>query len=91
MVYPKETRGGHGNQETKVLFWVLFLREAQLAGPDYRLGPPLDLELPENALIVPLGWCNSGLGGSGAPQNRSHVPELDHLKAENEPASGGAA
>jgi hypothetical protein len=54
MVYPKETRGGHGNQETKVLFWVLFLREAQLAGPDYRLGPPLDLELPENALLVPL-------------------------------------
>jgi len=32
----------------------LFLREAQLSGPDYRLGPPLDLELPENALIVPL-------------------------------------
>jgi hypothetical protein len=37
-----------------VLFWVLFLREAQLAGPDYRLGLPLDLEPPENALIVPL-------------------------------------
>ena len=66
MVDLNETRAGQGKKQTKVLFLVLFLRQSQLAGPHDRFYPPLDLELPEDAQVVPF----DGAQGDEKPVRR---------------------
>ena len=79
MADPNETRAGQGKEQTKVLFWVLFLRQSQLASPNYRLCPPPDLELPEDAQVVPL----DGAQGDEKPVRDLLVREPISQKAQD--------